>query len=210
MGNLQIEKMVLGQVSTNCYLAVNTQTKEAILVDPAADARRIEKKIKEMAVKPVAILLTHGHFDHIGAAQELGTLYDIMIYAHEEEQEVMQDSMLNLSANFGEPFRAEPDMLLSGGQELVLAGMKIRVLHTPGHTKGGVCYYLPEEGVLFSGDTLFYCSIGRTDFPTGSMSKLVRSAKEKLLVLPEETKVCPGHGEETTIRYEKKYNPFLS
>ena len=158
MGNLQIEKMVLGQVSTNCYLAVNTQTKEAILVDPAADARRIEKKIKEMAVKPVAILLTHGHFDHIGAAQELGTLYDIMIYAHEEEQEVMQDSMLNLSANFGEPFRAEPDMLLSGGQELVLAGMKIRVLHTPGHTKGGVCYYLPEEGVLFSGDTLFYCS----------------------------------------------------
>ena len=210
MGKLQIEKMVLGQVSTNCYLAVNTQTKEVILIDPADAPRRIERKIKESGLKPVAILLTRGHFDHIGAAPELGTLYDIMIYAHEEEQEVMADSMLNLSANFGEPFGAEPDMLLSDGQELVLAGMEIQVLHTPGHTKGGVCYYLPKEGVLFSGDTLFYCSIGRTDFPTGSMSELVRSAKKKLLILPEDTKVYPGHGEDTTIHYEKKYNPFLS
>lgn len=210
MGNLQIEKMVLGQVATNCYLAVNKATREVILIDPADEARRIDKKIKELGVKPVAILLTHGHFDHIGAASELGNLYDIMIYADEEEQEVMTDSMLNLSANFGCPFTAEPDMLLTDRQELLLAGLKIQVLHTPGHTKGSVCYYFPEEQILFSGDTLFNCSIGRTDFPTGSMSQLVRAAREKLFALPDEVRVCPGHGEETTIRYEKRYNPFLS
>lgn len=122
----------------------------------------------------------------------------------------MDDSLLNLSANFGEPFTAVADMLHTDGQELFLAGMNIQVLHTPGHTQGSVCYYFPDEQVLFSGDTLFYGSIGRTDFPTGSMSELVHSAKEKLLILPEEVKVYPGHGEETTIRYEKKYNPFLS
>lgn len=210
MEKLHVEKMVLGQVSTNCYLAVNKQTKEVILIDPADAARRIEKKIKDLGGKPVAVLLTHGHFDHIGAASELGNLYDIMIYAHEAEQEIMENSMLNLSANFGDPFGAEPDMLLSDGQELILAGMKVQVLHTPGHTKGGVCYYFPEEDIVFSGDSLFHCSIGRTDFPTGSMSELVRAVKDKLFVLPDNVKVYPGHGEETTIRYEKKYNPFLN
>lgn len=209
MENLQIERMVLGQVSTNCYLAVNKETKEVILIDPADEARRIDRKVKESGLKPVAILLTHGHFDHIGAAKELSNLYDIMIYAHEAEEEVMTDSMVNLSANFGEPFKAEPDMLLTDRQGLLIADMKIQVLHTPGHTKGSVCYYLPEERVLFSGDTLFQGSIGRTDFPTGSMSQLVRAAEEKLFVLPEDVKVYPGHGEETTIRYEKRYNPFL-
>ena len=210
MENLLIEKMVLGQVSTNCYLAVNKKTKEAIVIDPADEARRIDKKIKELGLKPAAILLTHGHFDHIKAAAEISDLYEILIYAHEKEEEVMDDSLLNLSANFGEPFTAVADMLHTDGQELFLAGMNIQVLHTPGHTQGSVCYYFPDEKVLFSGDTLFYGSIGRTDFPTGSMSELVHSAKEKLLILPEEVKVYPGHGEETTIRYEKKYNPFLS
>ncbi len=210
MGNLLIEKMVLGQVSTNCYLAVNKKTKEAIVIDPADEARRIDKKIKELGLKPAAILLTHGHFDHIKAAEEIGDLYEILIYANEKEQKIMEDSLLNLSANFGEPFTAVPDMLHADGQELLIAGMKIQVLHTPGHTQGSVCYYFPDEKAVFSGDTLFNGSIGRTDFPTGSMSELVRSAKEKLLVLPEEVKVYPGHGEETTIRYEKKYNPFLS
>ena len=210
MGNLLIEKMVLGQVSTNCYLAVNKKTKEAILIDHADEARRIDRKIKELGLKPAAILLTHGHFDHIKAAEEIGDLHEILIYANEKEEKIMEDSLLNLSANFGEPFTAVPDMLHADGQELLIAGMKIQVLHTPGHTQGSVCYYFPDEKAVFSGDTLFNGSIGRTDFPTGSMSELVRSAKEKLLVLPEEVKVYPGHGEETTIRYEKKYNPFLS
>ena len=209
MGKLKVEKRVLGMIHTNVYLAVNTETKEAIFIDPADDAGRLEKDIEVLGVKPMGILLTHGHFDHIGAAKELAEHYGIPIGAGSEETEVLADPCINMSGQFTEPFGITADCLYADGEIFFLAGFRIRVIHTPGHTKGGVCYYLPEEGVLFSGDTLFCGTIGRTDLPTGSMSALVRSVRGLLADLPDETAVYPGHSSDTTIAYEKEYNSFV-
>ncbi|HIR14290.1 MAG TPA: MBL fold metallo-hydrolase [Candidatus Choladousia intestinavium] len=208
MGELRIETMVLGMVGTNCYLAVNQKTKELLILDPADDGVGIQKRITDLGAAPAAVLLTHGHFDHIGAAQYLRDTYRIPVCAMETEREVLEDPAKNLTAMSGQTLSLKADRFFKDGEEAELAGFSIRVIHTPGHTAGGCCYYFPDEGVLFSGDTLFAESIGRTDFPTGSMGTLVRSIQEKLFGLPDETKVYPGHGEETQIRWEKRYNPF--
>jgi glyoxylase-like metal-dependent hydrolase (beta-lactamase superfamily II) len=209
MGKLQIVRKVLGMVQTNTYLAHNTETGELLIIDPAAQADQVIQTVTSLQGKPVAILLTHGHFDHCGAAEALADHYKIPILAGVLEEEVLADSYKNLSEQFGAPFTAKAERYLKNQETLELAGFSIRVYETPGHTKGGVCYYFPEEGVLFSGDTLFYESVGRTDFPTGSMSVLVRSVRGLLGVLPDETQVFPGHNSETSIAHEKEYNPFI-
>lgn len=208
MGKLHVERMILGDMRTNCYLAVNEETKEAFIVDPAFDAGSIASRLDKFQARPSAILLTHGHFDHIGAAAELKKHYDIPILAAAEEEEVLTDSSKNLTAYFGTPYGIKADRYLEDGERLTQAGFEVEVILTPGHTSGGVCYYLPNEKVLFSGDTLFCESIGRTDFPTGSASKLRRSVQGLLERLPGETKVYPGHEMPTDIGHEKKYNPF--
>ena len=210
MSELRIEHMVLGPMATNCYLVLNEETREIIIVDPADVPERIARSIDMWKAKPVAILLTHGHFDHIGAAAVLRNKYDVPVCAMEEERQVLSSSQLNLSEMFGYPLTLEADVWLQDDQKLNLAGRQITVLYTPGHTKGGACYYLPEDGVLFSGDTLFLESVGRTDFPTGSMSTLVRSIQGKLMTLPEDTRVLPGHNEETVIGHEIRHNPYGS
>ena len=209
MGQIEIKSMTLGMVATNCYLIINKETKEALLIDPADNALRISNVIEENVCTLKAILLTHGHFDHIMALNELKKRYNVPVYAHEEEEEVLKQSSLNMSGMIGQIYTTQADIYVKDGEHLKLAGLDIIVLHTPGHTKGGVCYYLPEEKVLMSGDTLFHCSIGRTDFPTGSMSQLVRSVKEQLFVLPDDVQVYPGHDSVTSIGYEKQYNPFF-
>lgn len=209
MNQIEIKSFVLGMVSTNCYLIVNKATDEVLIVDPADEAYRISRAIDEKGWKPVAVLLTHGHFDHIMAVNDLKDKYQVPVYAHVDEEDVLNEVSLNMSSMIGRTFCAKADYLVRDGQELQLAGLKLIVFHTPGHTKGSVCYYLPEEKVLMSGDTLFHCSVGRTDFPTGSMRQLVRSVKEKLFVLPDDVTVYPGHDSITTIGYEKKYNPFV-
>ena len=209
MGQIEIKSMTLGMVATNCYLIINKENKEALLVDPADNALRISNVIEENGCTLKAILLTHGHFDHIMALNELKKRYNVPVYAHEEEEDVLKQSSLNMSGMIGQIYTTQADIYVKDGEHLKLAGLDIIVLHTPGHTKGGVCYYLPEEKVLMRGDTLFHCSIGRTDFPTGSMSQLVRSVKEQLFVLPDDVQVYPGHDSVTSIGYEKQYNPFF-
>ena len=209
MGQIEIKSMTLGMVATNCYLIINKETKEALLVDPADNALRISNVIEENGCTLKAILLTHGHFDHIMALNDLKKRYNVPVYAHEEEEDVLKQSSLNLSGSIGQIYTTQADVYVKDGEHLKLAGLDVIVLYTPGHTKGGVCYYFPEEKVLMSGDTLFHCSIGRTDFPTGSMSQLVRSVKEQLFVLPDDVQVYPGHDSVTSIGYEKQYNPFF-
>ena len=209
MGQIEIKSMTLGMVATNCYLIINKENKEALLVDPADNALRISNVIEENGCTLKAILLTHGHFDHIMALNDLKKRYNVPVYAHEEEEDVLKQSSLNLSGSIGQIYTTQADVYVKDGEHLKLAGLDVIVLYTPGHTTGGVCYYFPEEKVLMSGDTLFHCSIGRTDFPTGSMSQLVRSVKEQLFVLPDDVQVYPGHDSVTSIGYEKQYNPFF-
>lgn len=210
MIQMQVEHLAVGPVQTNCYLAINKETKEAIIIDPGDDADRIGMRLTQLEAKPVAILLTHGHFDHAGAAKALAAQYDILVYAHEKEAETLADSRMNLSGPLaGGATTYHADVFLKDEQELTLAGLHMRVLFTPGHTPGGCCYYFPREDVLFSGDSLFCGSVGRTDFPGGSMRTLVDSVRNKLMSLPENTIVYPGHDIETTIEQERMYNPFL-
>ncbi len=208
MKKLQIETLILGMVSTNCYIAKNKETGGILIVDPADYAGRVIAKVSEMGGTPEAILLTHGHFDHVGAAQELKEHYGIPVCCLDKETEILENVSKNLSMMGGRGFTVSADRLFRDGESVELAGVSIRVIHTPGHTCGSTCYYIEEEQVLFAGDTLFCCSVGRTDFPTGSMRQIHDSIHEKLFVLPEETLVLPGHDQSTSIGYEKKYNPY--
>lgn len=142
------------------------------------------------------------------AADALRSAYDIPVYACIQEKNLLKNARYNLSASWASPHVMEADRYLADGETFREAGFEIRLLHTPGHTEGSCCYYLPEEAVLFSGDTLFAGSVGRTDFPTSSGADMRKSLQRLLSELPADTRVCPGHGEETTIAYEKRYNPF--
>lgn len=206
---MKIEQYCVGQVGTNCYFAVNEETKEMLIIDPGDSAHMLAGKIQQKGLKPAAVLLTHGHFDHAMAAQELAEQFEVKIYAHEAEKKTLEQPALNVSAMIGRRDSYHADVYVKDGEILHLGGMEIQVLHTPGHTEGGCCYYLENEKVLFSGDTLFCMSVGRTDFPGGSMAKIVGSIKEKLMALPDQVKVYPGHMDLTTIGMERAQNPFL-
>lgn len=207
---MKIEKFVLGSMGTNCYLLMNENTKELVIVDPATCPEYLLSHVKTKGYVPKAILLTHAHFDHVMGIDGWVKEYDIPVYLHEEEKQILENPEWNLSEAFGTGYSYQQTVGLMDGQNFHVAGFGFQVIHTPGHTAGGCCYYEKAEGVLMSGDTLFCQSVGRSDFPTGSMATLVHSIKEKLLCLPEETRVYPGHGEMTTIGDEKVYNPFLS
>ena len=209
MTAMSIQQYVVSVCATNCYFAINDDTREVLIIDPGASAKQLAEKVKEHDLTPRGILLTHGHFDHAAAAEELAQLLDIKIYAHEAEQETLETPGLNLSGWEGKAWNYHADVYLKDEQELELAGFKMRVLFTPGHTVGGCCYYFLEQGVLFSGDTLFEGSIGRTDFPKGSASQLIRAINEKLMHMSDETVVYPGHGDMTSIGMERVNNPFL-
>lgn len=218
MAEIKIGRMVLGSCQTNCYFIYQEEEmpgqgdaqghKRAIVVDPADQGGRIHETLERNGIEVEAILLTHGHFDHIWGTKELREAAGVKLYALDAEKALCEDSHNNVSDMAGRAYTVTPDEYLRDGQELTLAGMRFQVIATPGHTIGSCCYYFLEAGFLVSGDTLFAESVGRTDFPTGSMSSIVRSIKEKLYVLPGETKVYPGHGDSTTIEHEMRYNPF--
>ena len=215
MSKMKINYYVVGMVQTNCYIAINEETKECFIIDPGAGGKQLAEKIRQNQWMPVAILLTHGHFDHVGAAKTLAEEFDIKIYAHEAEKDTLQDPEKNVSWMVGCKESYAADVLLKDGEEITLAGFEIKVLHTPGHTAGGCCYYVASEDVVFTGDTLFAQSVGRTDFPGGSMSQIVRSIQEKLMTLNEagnletDIMVYPGHNDPTTIETERMENPYL-
>ena len=209
MGELKIGRLMLGICQTNCYFVYKEGTKDVIFFDPADKGDYIYETLKEKGLQVKGILLTHGHFDHIWGTNKLRELSGAPIYAYEEEKNLCEDAVTNVSDQVGRPYTVIPDRYLKDGEEITIADITCRLIATPGHTAGSGCYYFEEDGILIAGDTLFMESVGRTDLATGSMSALARSVKERLFVLPDETKVYPGHGDFTTIGHEKKYNPFV-
>lgn len=206
---MKVEKFVTGIISTNCYLAINEETKQAVVIDPAACPSYLMSHIKSEGLKVEAILLTHGHFDHIMGIDGFLSEFDVPVYVHEDDADAMEDPVLNQSSTYTSGYTFGKARYLRDRQTLELAGYTFQVIHTPGHTKGGCCYYVASEEVLFSGDTLFQNSVGRTDFANSSTSDLVHSVREKLFLLPDDTIVYPGHMGETKIGYEKKHNPYV-
>lgn len=203
-----LERIVVGPFEVNCYIFGDAKTKEVLVVDPGEDFPVIWGTIQKAEYKIKGIVLTHGHADHIGAVAELKNKTLAPIYIHPEDKEMLTDPKLNRSIYWGVAITAPPaDRFLKEGEILKIGSLSLKVIHTPGHTPGGVC--LEHDKILFSGDTLFAGSIGRTDFPGSSFQSLIDSIKKKLLILPDEVEIYPGHGPSSTIGEERVSNPFL-
>ncbi|MBQ0059996.1 MAG: MBL fold metallo-hydrolase [Lachnospiraceae bacterium] len=202
-----LKSMQVGPFGTNCYFLENDETGEIILVDPGDEGSRIVKACQSEG-KPAGILLTHGHLDHICGVHELTDAYpDLKVYAPEAER-MLEDERYN-SGMGPRGYTVKTDVPLKHGDHIHLAGFDIEVMATPGHTEGSVCYYLKEQYILFSGDTLFYGSYGRTDLPTGSEETLMKSLRYLADTIPEDVTILPGHGSATNLTFEKRYNPGL-
>lgn len=201
----------LGSFQTNCYILIDEKTNQAVVIDPGSEPERLIKELNGLKADVKAVLLTHGHGDHIGAVEALRKETGAPLYVHPLDAAMLGDANRNLSSFTGEAFACKESEHLVKEGDIIQVGEEIRlqVIFTPGHTQGGVCYYAKDQGLLFAGDTLFAESIGRTDFPGGSYATLIQNIKDKLMTLPDETRVFPGHGPETTIGWEKDHNPFI-
>ena len=204
-----IKSILVGAFGVNCWFVANEKTRETIIIDPGDEARRIISECEKNNFAPAAILLTHGHFDHILAAEEVKNHFKIPVYAFKTEAELLYDPATNASEMVARPVRLAADRLLADETEFMLAGFEIKTISTPGHTAGSCCYYFESENALFTGDTLFKGSYGRTDLPTGNQSQIEASIKIKLFALPDAVKIYPGHGGESDIGTEKKTNMIL-
>ncbi len=203
-----IKKLEVGPIMANCYILGCEETKQAIVIDPGDEGDRILLELAESALKVTYILNTHGHFDHVGGNSRLKEVTGAPLAIHEDDSPMLAQLAMS-AARFGLSAENSPeaDRYLVEGDTIDAGTISLKVIHTPGHTRGGVCLYTP--GHLFSGDTLFAGSIGRTDFPGGDFDTLINSIKTKLLCLPRETVVYPGHGMPSTIEMEMRSNPFL-
>lgn len=209
---MKIDNLILGAYETNCYIVRNSEaSKDCIIIDTGLEADKLIDFLAEHKLNPLAVVLTHGHADHIMGIPVLRKSYrDIKVYIHKLDAPMLTKASSNLSMLAGKVFKTEPaDILIEEPNVIDEADIKLEVLHTPGHTQGGICLYARENSIIFVGDTLFADSIGRTDFPGGDMTQLLTAIKEKLLTLPEETVVYTGHGPSTTIANEKAYNQYL-
>ncbi|RXI99472.1 MBL fold metallo-hydrolase [Anaerobacillus alkaliphilus] len=207
------EQIPLGPLQTNAYVLYNEDNKEAIIFDPGGEGAKLNNWIKSEGLKPLAILLTHAHFDHIGAVDEVREKWEIPVYIHKKESGWLSDPKKNGSALFMgvNAIKAkDADYLIKEEGQLEIGSYVLEVLETPGHSPGSVSYYFQKLGVVFSGDALFAGGIGRTDLPGGSYEVLMKSINSKLMELPENTVVASGHGSLTRIGIEMDSNPFLS
>ena len=204
-----IKRLEVGPFASNCYIVGSESTKEGLIIDPGDEAREILKSVKDLGLDIKIIVLTHGHIDHIGALKEVKEATGAEVAIHTDDAQSLHGGGQSLGALFGLSYEAppSPDRLLKGGDSIDVGDLHFTVLHTPGHTPGGIS--LLGHGVVFAGDTLFDCSIGRTDLPRGSHRQLIDSIHAKLMTLPDDTTVYPGHGPETTIGAERLSNPFL-
>lgn len=206
------QQIPLGSIQTNCYI-VEDKEKNCLIVDPGGEAKKLINLLNSRGIKPLAVLLTHAHFDHIGAVDEVRDAYKVPVYLHKQEEKWLGDPMLNGSEFFPviETMRINPaNHLLTTEGPLKVGNFAFTVFHTPGHSPGSVSFYFESEGFVISGDALFQGSIGRTDLPGGNQSQLLKSIHDKLLTLPEDTYVLSGHGPVTTIGDEMDSNPFLN
>ena len=202
-------RLIVGPLQVNCYLLADEKTKEAVVIDPGDDADDILKIIREKDFNVKYIINTHAHFDHVGANKALKEATGAELLLHEADAPVLA-TVSNQSRSFGlSPVVSPPaDRYVKHGDVVTAGEVSLKILHTPGHTPGGIS--LREEGMVFTGDSLFAGSIGRTDFPGGDLLTLLRSIKTNLMVLPDETKVFSGHGPASTIGDERRENPFLN
>jgi hydroxyacylglutathione hydrolase len=210
---VKIDRLILGDFETNCYILRNSpKATNCLIIDTGIDAEPLLDFLEVNKLTPAALILTHGHADHIAGVEPLRKEFpSIQVYIHKLDAEMLTDAAANLSVMTGSSLTAaKADHLVEEGDTIDKVGIRLRVIHTPGHTPGGICLYSEKDGVIFVGDTLFAGSIGRTDFPNGDMRQLIEGIKHKLFKLPEDTIVYTGHGPETTIGREQADNPFLS
>lgn len=210
---MKIETIVLGDFEANCYSVRSDQmATTCLLIDPGLNPEPLVHFLTKNKLTPEAIVLTHGHADHIGGVETVRQHWpDVKVAISERDAEMLTDPASNLSilAQVMVQARAADICLVDGHRYFEAAGLRFEIIHTPGHSPGGICLYNSEQGILFSGDTLFAGSVGRSDFPGGDHDLLIDRIKHKLLILPEQTRVYPGHGPATTLRSEKRHNPFL-
>ncbi len=211
-----VVRFVFNPFQENTYLVIDDATKACAVIDPGcsspAEEQELLSYVESAGLQPVLLLNTHAHIDHILGNALVGKKFGLSLRIHEKEL-VILEAAPQVAVYYGlpvpEPYPADPEAYLRDGEELIFGESRMQVLFTPGHSPGEVCFYLPQEGLLLAGDVLFRESIGRTDLPGGDHAMLLQSIKERLLVLPDETRVFPGHGPETTIEHERRMNPFL-
>ncbi|SFN38238.1 MBL fold metallo-hydrolase [Proteiniclasticum ruminis] len=196
-----VKKTVLGVYQENAYIIVDDTTRDALIIDPGDEGESLVRYLESLKINLKAILLTHGHVDHVGAVDAVREAFSVPVYISEIDMKFIEQRKMA----FGKMKRA--DSFLREGDEFIFAGKKVEIIETPGHSRGSLSYYV--DGLLFSGDVLFQNSVGRTDLPGGNMEELLYSIKEKLMKLPGETRVFPGHGPETTLAMEKAFNGYL-
>ena len=206
--DFSVKSFEVGPVAANCYILKDNNSSAGMVIDPGGNPSKLLSAIKEMGVEVKLIALTHGHFDHIGGLKEVKQALNVPVAIHEEDGDMLTDARKNLSAFVGVPGEMEEaDVLLKDGDNISFGGCSLKVIHTPGHTPGGVCFY--GGGALFSGDTLFAGSVGRTDFPGSSTEAILDSIRNRLTKVSDATKVFPGHGPASTMGIERETNPFF-
>lgn len=203
---MRLKVLISSEMDENCYFVIDENTNEAIIIDPGCEEYKINSVIEKEQLDIKAICLTHSHFDHAGSAEAIRANTNAPVLICQGEEIVAESPSYNLSAMFGSPFTVPYDRVVAEGESFSFGSLEFEVIATPGHTPGGCCFYFEKEGVLFSGDTLFRTSVGRTDFPGGDTDALLDSIKNKLFLLPDDTIVYAGHGPKTEIGYEKRYN----